>query len=125
MRALNARAGGDGTARGVTRPARPGVPSDMRRSRALRTVGGRRWPATPVVGGARGQDACFGGSQRCGERRRATTAACRRRGHGRPLAVSGAAWRPGGLVEASYLVGPLAAQYRLIVDVLLAAHPHR
>src|SRR3954470_23018163 len=114
MRALNARAGGDGTARGVTRPARPGVPSDMRRSRALRTVGG-----------ARGQDACFGGSQRCGERRRATTAACRRRGHGRPLAVSGAAWRPGGLVEASYLVGPLAAQYRLIVDVLLAAHPHR
>jgi hypothetical protein len=36
-------------------------------------------------------------------------------------------WRlvglPGGLVEASYLVGPLAAQYRLIVDVLLAQQP--
>src|SRR3954470_14579330 len=37
-------------------------------------------------------------------------------------------WRlaalPGGLVEASYLVGPLAAQYRLIVDVLLAQQQH-
>jgi hypothetical protein len=37
-------------------------------------------------------------------------------------------WRlaglPGGLLEASYLVGPLAAQYRLIVDVLLAQQQH-
>ncbi|WP_344620235.1 DUF2397 domain-containing protein [Dactylosporangium salmoneum] len=31
---------------------------------------------------------------------------------------------PGGLLEASYLTGPLASQYRLIVDVLLEQQQH-